>query len=100
MGKETEMLIDLVSSVSELISQYGVAAVRDTVEYVSKYSEHNNIRIGDPHTSVYFTISKDQFRSIGDYVRADYKIQAIKLLREITSCALKEAKDVVENTRW
>jgi ribosomal protein L7/L12 len=94
------MLIDLVSSVSELINQYGVAAVRDTVEYVGKHSEHNNIRIGDPHTNVYFMISKDQFRSIGDFMRADYKIAAIKMLREITSCALKEAKDVVEATHW
>lgn len=94
------MLIDLVSSVSDLISHYGYDAVYGTVVYVGTYGEVNNVRVGDPNTDVYFVISKDQYRDVGNQYRAGNKIQAIKLLREITSCALKEAKDVVENTTW
>lgn len=94
------MLIDLVSSVSDLISHYGYDAVYGTVVYVGTYSEVNSVRVGDPNTNVYFTISKNQYRDIGNQYRAGNKITAIKLLREVTSCQLKEAKNVVENTTW
>jgi hypothetical protein len=94
------MLSNVVSSVSELIDRYGYDLVYGTIVYIGTYGDHLNVRVGDPVSNVYFTISKDQFRSIGDFMRADYKIAAIKMLREITSCALKEAKDVVEATRW
>lgn len=94
------MLINLVQNVGDLINQYGLDTVRATVEYVGKYSEINNVRVGDYHTDVWFTISREQFRSIGDNYRAGNKITAIKMLREIVACGLKEAKDVVENTPW
>lgn len=94
------MLADVVSSVNELIDRYGYDLVHGTIVYIGTYGDHLNTRVGDPVTNVYFTISKDQFHSIGTLSNAGEKIQAIKMLREITNCSLKEAKDVVEATRW
>lgn len=91
-------VIDLVSSVKELADRYGLDAVRNTVDYIGAVD--NFVRVGDFGTNVYFTISKDQYRSIGNEYRAGNKITAIKMLRDIVHCGLKEAKDVVENTKW
>lgn len=94
------MLSSIVSSVNELIDRYGYDLVYGTVVYIGTYGDHLNIRVGDPVSNVYFTISKDQFNSIGVLSNAGDKIAAIKMLRDITSCSLKEAKDIVEATRW
>ena len=92
------MLIDLVSNVNELISRYGLDAVRGTVDYVGKYSEVNNIRVG--YGDVWFTIDRDHYAEIRTLSRAGDKIAATKKLREANYCSLKEAKDIVENTTW
>jgi ribosomal protein L7/L12 len=96
------MINEMVAEIETLVLKYGIHAVKQTVSYIDSINVVMPITtriVRDGITGKRYTITEQQHKDLTTLITAypsALKIQAIKLFREITSCGLKEAKDVIE----
>lgn len=97
---------DLITRIEAIVDEYGIDAVNIAITFITKYNESIKpvtFKVGT------FTLTEDQYKKVRDaYLEGSYtnngytikgsQIHAIKALREITLCGLKEAKDAIEST--
>ncbi len=88
----------------ELLETIGNMTVLELSEFVDAFKDKFNVTaaaapvavVGGPATSGEVAEEKDEFDVVLEGI-GDKKIQVIKVVREVTSLGLKEAKDVVDS---
>lgn len=94
-------LIDLVSEIKRLVDTYGADYVRKTLEFVTSVESLPIIRVGVPNTSLHVDLTPAEYAKIKEAYSNGYgKIQAIKVLRDLKVLSLRDAKDLVESSKW
>lgn len=103
---------ELIQRIESLVEQFGVEAVQNGLTFVATFrNQTKTIRVRDASGFVYFDLTVAEYNRVAEVfhknaytsetgVRIHNKIQAIKTLRDIVTCGLKEAKDVVEYEHW
>lgn len=93
---DMQSMVNVIADVNELIAKYGINVVNHAMRYVNEFPVQapvvKIVRFGKM-----FDLSEADFNKVNTaYDNGRGKIMAIKQLREVTGCGLKEAKDAFE----
>lgn len=98
-------MANVVMAVAELLEKFSVAEVEHALQYVRTYPTVTSMESMPPLIELHnprgtnFKLTQREYNRLLETIPQINKINAIKVLRDITRCSLADAKETVEY-RW
>lgn len=98
-------MANVVMAVAELLEKFSVAEVEHALQYVRTYPTVTSMESMPPLIELHnprgtnFKLTQREYNRLLETIPHINKINAIKVLRDITRCSLADAKETVEY-RW